>query len=76
MEYEDYLAEAYRPLKAIEVLSDIIYTKSNEDWDIFSQMTREQGEELLSINFAINLCAKHLLRKELAEKLKFFSQSP
>ena len=67
MDYEDYLAESYRPIKAIEVLSDIIYTKSNEDWNIFSQMTREQGEELLSINFAINLCAKHLLRKRLEE---------
>ena len=67
MEYEDYLAESYRPIKAIEVLSDIIYTKSNEDWNIFSQMTREQGEELLSINFAINICAKHLLRKRLEE---------
>ena len=67
MEYEDYLTECYRPIKAIEVLSDIIYTKSNEDWNIFSQMTREQGEELLSINFAINICAKHLLRKRLEE---------
>jgi len=67
MDYEDYLAEIYRPLKAIEVLSDIIYIKSNEDWNIFSQMTRENGEELLALNFAINICTKHLLNKRLEE---------
>ena len=67
MDYEDYLAESYRPIKAIEVLSDIIYTKSNEDWNIFSQMTRKQGEELLALNYAIKLCAKHLLNKRQEE---------
>jgi hypothetical protein len=67
MDYEDYLSVSYRPLKTIEVLSDIIYIKSNEDWNIFSQMTRENGEELLSINYAIKLCAKDLLNQRLEE---------
>ena len=67
MDYEDYLSVSYRPLKAIEVLSDIIYIKSNEDWNLFSQMTRENGEELLSINYAIKLCAKDLLNQRLEE---------
>ena len=67
MDYEDYLSVCYRPLKTIEVLSDIIYIKSNEDWNLFSQMTRENGEELLAINYAIKLCARHLLNQRLEE---------
>ena len=62
MDYEDYLAESYTPIKAIEVLSNIIYQKCNEDWNIFSQMTREHGEELIALNYAIKLCARHLLK--------------
>ena len=67
MEYEEYLIENYTPLKAIEVLSDIIYEKSNNDWSIFSQMTREHGEELLALNYTIKLCAQHLLSIRQAE---------
>ena len=67
MDYEDYLAESYAPIKAIEVLSDIIYDKSNNDWNIFSEMTREHGNELLAINYAIKLCAKQLLHQRQAE---------
>ena len=33
MEFEDFLTEIYTPLKSIELLSDIIYKKFNEDWD-------------------------------------------
>lgn len=33
MDYEDFLTEIYAPLKSIELLSDIIYEKSNNDWD-------------------------------------------
>ena len=62
MDYELYLAENYTPMKAIEVLSDVIYCKCNDDWNIFSdKMTREKGEELLALNFAIKLCARYLL---------------
>ncbi len=62
MDYDNFLAESYTPMKAIEVLSDIIYYKCNEDWNIFSEkMTREKGEELLALNYSIKLCAKHLL---------------
>lgn len=67
MDYEDYLAESYTPMKAVEVLSDVIYEKANNDWNIFSQMTRKQGEELLALNYAINLCAKHLLKTRQKE---------
>ena len=62
MDYEDYLACSFTPMKAIEILSDIIYSKSNEDWNLLSEkMTREQFHELLALNYSIKLCAKHLL---------------
>ena len=61
MDYEDYYCESFAPIKAIEMLTDIVYEKANNDWNVFSQMSREQGNELLSLNFAINLCAKYLL---------------
>ena len=61
MDFEDYFTFSYSPLKAIEILTDIIYYKSNDDWDIFSHITREHAEELLALNYAINLCAKKLL---------------
>ena len=67
MDYEYYLAESYTPMKAIEVLSDIIYAKSNEEWNIFSEMTRNDGKELLALNYAIKLCVKDLLRKRQKE---------
>lgn len=67
MDYEDFLAEIFTPLKSIEVLTDVIYEKCNDDWRIFSQMNREHGEELLAINYAINLCAKNLLQKRVEE---------
>lgn len=60
-DYEEYIADCYTPMKAVEVLSDVIYEKANNDWNIFSQMTRKHGEELLALNYAIKLCAKHLL---------------
>ena len=64
MDYEDFVACSYTPMKAIEILSDIIYFKCNEDWNIFSEkMTREKGDELLALNYAIKLCAKNLLDK-------------
>ena len=61
MDFEDFVACSYTPIKAIEVLSDIIYYKSNDDWNLYSQMTRQDGDELLAVNYAIKLCAKNLL---------------
>lgn len=61
MDYEDYLALSYTPLKAIEVLSDTIYDKCNEEWNMFSdENNRQNAENLLAINFAIKLCTKYL----------------
>ena len=62
MDFEDYYVNCYTPIKAIEILSDIIYLKCNGDWNIFSEkMTRKKGEELLALNYAIKLCARQLL---------------
>ena len=72
MDFEDYLALTYTPLKSIEILSNIIYDKCNDDWDFFSgETSRENAEELLAMNFAIRLCTKHLLnfRQECLDNL-------
>ena len=64
MDYEDFLINIYTPLRAIEIITDIIYTKCNEDWEIFdNKLKRKDSEELLALNFAINICAKYLLNK-------------
>lgn len=62
MDYEDFLAETFSPLKAIETISDVIYIKANEDWNFLSDKTeRKDFEELLSLNCAIQIISKHLL---------------
>ena len=67
MDYEDFLSMIYTPLKSIELLTDVIYTKCNEDWDMFTgENSRLNADELLAINFAVKLCAKHIL--EFREK--------
>lgn len=62
MDYEDFLAEAFSPLKAIETISDVIYVKANEDWELLSSNTkRSDFDELLSLTCAIQIISKHLL---------------
>ena len=48
MDYEDYLALTYTPLKAIEALSDIIYEKCNEEWYMFSGDENRKNAESCS----------------------------
>lgn len=63
MDCESYLSEMYSTMKAIELLSDIIYTKSNEDWNLYCKMDRKDADELLALNSAISICIKELLQK-------------
>ena len=61
MDYEDYLSLTYTPVKAIEILSDIIYDKCNDEWDMFSgEENRQSAESMLALNFAIKLCTQYL----------------
>ena len=54
MEYEDLLTELYTPLKNIHLISDIIYTRYNEEWDfIKNENSKKHVEELLALNFSI-----------------------
>lgn len=63
MDYEDFLVEIYTPLKSIELLSCIIYEKANNDWDFLDSNTkRENFEELIALNYLIELSAKELLK--------------
>ncbi len=64
MDYEDFLVEIYTPLKSIEILSEIIYDKANNDWDFLAGNTkREHFDELIALNNLIGLSAKELLKK-------------
>lgn len=75
MELEDYLSLTYTPLKTVKTLTEIIYQKCNEDWNMFSgENQRNNTEELLAINFAIKLCADYLLkfRQECLDKMCVF----
>ena len=63
MDYEDFLVEIYTPLKSIEILSEIIYDKANNDWDFLSENTkRENFDEMIALNYLIGLSAKELLK--------------
>ena len=62
MEYEDFLSEIYSPIYSIKVLSDIIYTKINEEWNFCDKNTPKKDlEELLSRNLLTAMCAEYLL---------------
>lgn len=48
MDYEDFLITIYRPLKAIEVLTDIAYEKGYCDWGLLSgNIERENADKLM-----------------------------
>lgn len=73
MDYETFLSYIYTPLKSIELLSDTIYYKYNEEWDfIENEESRKHVQELLSLNFSIKQVVKYLLnlRKNSVESLK------
>ncbi len=76
MDYESFLSEIYTPLIAIEILSDIIYQKCNDNWNIFSNnVTKESAYELLALNYAVNICAKSLLSmRDNIVSNKFFTE--
>ena len=59
---EYFLNDIYTPLKTIENITDIIQWRADNEWDFLQPETREQGEELLCFNYAINQIVKHLLR--------------
>ena len=62
MDYEDFLSELYTPLKSIDLLSQIIYEKCNNDWEFLNEKTpRENFDELIALNYLIGLVAKQLL---------------
>ena len=63
MDYESFLSYIYTPLKSIELLSDTIYNKYNEEWDfIENEKSRTHVQELLSLNFSIKQVTKYLLQ--------------
>ena len=63
MDYEDFLTEVYIPIKSIELLSNIIYEKANNDWDFLRKDTqRENFDELIALNYLVGLSAKELLK--------------
>lgn len=72
MDYETFLSYIYTPLKSIELLSQTIYNKHNEEWDFAkNEESRKQVQELLSLTFSIKQVARYLLklRKKSVESL-------
>lgn len=72
MDYETFLSYIYTPLKSIELLSNTIYNKYNEEWDfIENEDSRKQVQELLSLTFSIKQVTRYLLklRKKSVESL-------
>jgi len=68
MDYEDFLIEIYSPLKAIESLTEVIYTKANEDWELFSgKASRNDIDEMFALNFSIKTVVDYLLNLRLKE---------
>lgn len=68
MDYEDFLIEIYSPLKAIECITDVIYMKANEDWELFSgKSSRADIDEMFALNCAIKIIIEHLLKFRLQE---------
>lgn len=59
---EDYLAEAYKPIKALDTLLDIIFYNANEDGIYSGNFTREQAENHMSLLFCAQLVTKYMLK--------------
>lgn len=63
MDYETFLSYIYTPLKSIELLSQTIYNKHNEEWDFAkNEESIKQVQELLSLTFSIKQVARYLLK--------------
>ena len=78
MDFEDFLITIYRPLKAIEVLTDIAYEKGYCDWGLLSgNIERENADKLISILYAINLCTEEVMkiRQQSLNNIKNFEYS-
>ena len=76
MDYESFLSYIHTPLKSIELLSNTIYYKYNEEWDfIKNEESRKHIQELLSLTFSIKLAARYLLnlKEESVNSLDFNS---
>lgn len=75
MDYESFLSYIYTPLKSLELLSNTIYNKYNEEWEfIENEKSRKHVQELLSLNFSIKQVTKYLLKLR-EESIKSFNSN-
>ncbi len=66
MELENFVAQLEHPVLALETINDVIYEKSEEDWDLFSGNSKNNASYLyamLDVNMCIIRHIKYLLRK-------------
>jgi len=78
MDFEDFLTNIYTPLKSIELLTETVYLKYNEDWDfIANEESKKHVQELLSLNFSIQQVTQYLLklRKECINEMNYRYQN-
>lgn len=75
MDYESFLSYIYTPLKSLELLSNTIYNKYNDEWEfIENEKSRKHVQELLSLNFSIKQVTKYLLKLR-EEGIKSFNSN-
>ena len=59
---EDYLAEAYKPIKALDTLLDTLYYEVQEDGIFPGEYEREYAEKHMSLLFCAQLVTKYMLK--------------
>lgn len=60
--FEDYLAEAYRPMKALDTLLEIMNYNAQEDGIFSGEYEREYAERHMSLLFCAQLVTKYMLK--------------
>ena len=60
--FEDYLAEEYKPIKALDTLLEIIFSNANEDGIYSGEYDRESAEQHMALLFCVQLVVKYMIK--------------
>ena len=60
VDYENFIASIYTPLKSISSMADVIFYKCNNDWAFFDA-SYSDCEELLSFVFSIKILTDYIM---------------
>ncbi|MBO6257086.1 hypothetical protein J6N69_03525 [bacterium] len=59
---EDYLAEAYKPIKAVNTLLEYMYYEAQEDGIFSGEYERKYAEKHMSLLFCAQLVVKYMVK--------------